>query len=258
MNTNVNEGRGNMSDLERTMERVRKLLAIAQDERANPHEAAAAADQAEKLMRKFQIEHADVISQDLKRRDSFTQKDVSAQMKKGPDHYRPAKVPLWANLLSFAIAKLHDAQVRIVYTDELGACVRFQGYKADVEMCSFTFDYLLNALVQAVRHFQKEDARGKDESASFRSGFVIALCANINRLSAEKKAEMEKASASRALVVVKSNAVIERFGEVKTRTIKTNPSVGDAFSEGRERGRRVDVARRGIGGGETAAARRLA
>lgn len=49
------------TELDAVIRRVQKLLAIAQDDRANEHEAAAAAAQAEKLMRKFQIDHTDFI-----------------------------------------------------------------------------------------------------------------------------------------------------------------------------------------------------
>ena len=54
------------------LRRVQKLLALASDNRANQNEASAAADMAERLMHKYQIEHQDVIIAALKRDDEFT------------------------------------------------------------------------------------------------------------------------------------------------------------------------------------------
>lgn len=260
-----NADRGSMSDLDRTMERVRKLLAIAEDERADANEAAAAAAMADKIMRKFQIEHADVVARSMSRADSFDSQDVSALMKRAaganPDWYRPTKVPMWAQWLATKIATLHDCQARLAETKELGACLRFSGYKADTQVAAWTFDYLSNAMISSTRRWQKDAkttlgrARGKDESESYRRGFIMSLNASIVKLIAEKTKEMQQASSSRALVLVKAQAVAERFGVVKYGTSRSRTSDGDAFSAGREAGKAVNVGVRVVGGSSSAALR---
>lgn len=249
--------RPNADLLARTIERVRKLLAIAQDDRANPNEAAAAAHQAEVVMRRFQIDHADVVASEMRHADSFDSVDVGVVMKRGQGH-RPSKTPPWAQWLAIAIGKLNDCQVRIAYNDDLGACLRFSGYKPDVLVSQWTFDFLVNTMIGAVRRYQKDSPRSKQESESFRRGFVLALTSKLRAQLDEKKAEMAQASSSRAMILVKTQAVSDRFGVVSYGNAKNVAvSRGDAFAHGREEGRKVDTRRGALGGGSTSSALRL-
>ncbi|HOW46139.1 MAG TPA: DUF2786 domain-containing protein [Rubrivivax sp.] len=67
-------------NLEAVMRRIKKLLAFAEDSRGNPTECAAAARMAESIMRKHQIEHADVITKELQGADAFASADVGTTM----------------------------------------------------------------------------------------------------------------------------------------------------------------------------------
>ena len=49
-------------NLEGVMRRIQKLLAIANDGRGDPNEAASAAAMAEKMMRKYQLDNADIVA----------------------------------------------------------------------------------------------------------------------------------------------------------------------------------------------------
>lgn len=263
---NPNDGRGSMSDIERTMERVRKLLAIAEDERADSNEAAAAASMADKIMRKYQIEHADIVERELKRGDAFDDHYSSSEMKRDlrgkEGSYKTKKNASWAQWLHVAIAQLHDCQSRQAIRPEFGYCLRFSGYRADVQVAAWTFDYLANAMIASTRRWQKEaskrgEPRTKVESNSYRDGFVTQLTGALRKMKAEKDAEMQQASASRSLVLVKTQLVAEKFGQA-TYLTKTSTArrVGDAFYAGREAGKQVNVGARGIGS-DAAPARRL-
>lgn len=239
-------------DLESVMRRVQKLLAIAEDARANPHEAAAAAAQAERIMRKYQLEHADVMRRDLTREDAFGTADVQAVMRRAQGH-RPQKVPAWAQWISIPTARLNDCEVRCAFTQEHGAVIRFFGYAPDVRVAAYTFDFLVGATIRAVRAFQREQPRSKRDSEAFRRGYVLAVLAQLRRLLAERESEVAT-SAGRDLVVVKAAAIQERFGEFNygSSKSKVNSNAAAAFVEGRKRGAALNVNRRGLSGQDSA------
>ena len=229
-------------DLESVLRRVHKLLAIAGDDRANAAEAAAAASQAEKIMRKYQIEHADVISATLNRDESFDQQHISGTMNPSA---RASGTTTWAGMLSLAVGRLNDCLASWARTDDLGVCVRYSGYKSDTQVALWTHLYVVNQMVSALRQHQKTHGSDRQESERFRKGFIIAVVGNINAAISAKKAEMAQASASRSLVIVKAQAVEERFGPQKEKRGRFSHS-GDAFARGHAAGSTVDIGRRGV------------
>lgn len=237
------------TDLESVLRRVHKLLAIAGDDRANPAEAAAAASQAEKVMRKYQIEHADVISASLQRDDSFDEQDISGTM-------NPSAVSktttTWGGMLSLAVGRLHDCRVCWARTSALGVCVRYSGYKSDTQVAVWTHLFIVNAMVSALRAYQRAHGSGRQDSERFRKGFIIAVVSSINKAIQAKHEEMAQAVASRALVVVKAQAVAERFGAQEIKHNRFSQS-GDAFHSGQAEGHKVDVGRRGVASGQSRA-----
>lgn len=232
-------------DLSGVMRRVQKLLAIAGDARANPEEAAAAAAMAEKVMRKFQLEHADVVRAELNSKDNFATEDACAVMKKGKGH-RPTSVPSWAQWLACQVAKLNDCEVKLAWNRELGSCIRFFGYKSDVQVCAWMFDYLTTTLIRNVRAYQKADQwgfkRSKAESESYRRGFVAMLQTLLQRSIDAKEREAQAASSNRALMVVKKQALAEHFGDFSYKTGKAKDvSNKEAFKAGLLDASKVDV-----------------
>jgi hypothetical protein len=235
-----------MDSLESITRRIRKLLAIAEDTRANPNEAAAAASQAEKLMRKFQLDHADVMRRELELKDAFGTVDSPAVMKRNAGH-KPRKVPGWAGWIAHGCAQLNDCEVAVARTPELGACVRFFGFKADVMVAAWTFDYVMNALIAAVREFQVVP-RSKSESDSYRKGYAISVSTALRRALEAKRAEAAAHHATNALVVLKGDKLRERFGNFKyTSAKKIVTREAHAYMAGRIDGSRLDVTRRGVG-----------
>ncbi len=244
----------NNTELANVMRRVQKLLAIAQDSRADANEAAAAASQAEKIMRKYQIDNADVISASFRNKTAaagmMKRAQCSANMKRDDPKRPPLKKnPAWAGWLGYRLAMLYDVQV--LYCFKAGhASVEFRGYEADVDMAAFTFDYLVSALIGAMKAYQRSGVkRSKVESESYRRGFVLALCVSLQRMKEDKDEEMNSVSSSRALVVLKMQAVDEHYGEAKYGTAKASKAtvIGSAYAAGRAAGERVDVSRRGVG-----------
>lgn len=239
-------------EIRKVVARIQKMLAIANDERANPNEAAAAASQAEKMMRKYQIDHAAVMAEEFKDADNFETMDCHVAMKRDVGH-RPKHVPPWGQWLAAGVAKLYDCHCNIISPAE-GGLIRFYGYAADVACAAWTFNYLVGATIRSCRQFQKPGPDGvkrtKPESASFRNGFVIAVCRKITFMVEERERELQEATLSRALVVLKRDAVQERFGEFNYKSGNHkigHDTYGAAFAAGIQEGKKVDVGRQAIG-----------
>lgn len=243
-------------ELNKILDRVRKLLAIAQDHRANPNEAAAAASQAENIMRKFNIDNADVLLKEARMGEvEFDTVDVYALMKRNVDNgHQPKKVPAWAGWLAVRVAKLNDCDVKIAWGDR-GACARFQGYKSDAQVAGWMYDYLLNAMINDLRAWQRTGQRTKVESNDFRNAHILAMCGKLKTMQDEREAAMRGAGASAgALIVAKANAVAAHFGAVKYGAGRGIQFKSNGANAGHEAGKRVDVGRRAVGGNGTAGA----
>ncbi len=241
------------TELDRVLARLQKILAIASDDRANVHEAAAAAEQAEKIMRKYQLSHADVLEKEMSKpkADTFVSRACKAVMKrdlKGKSAHNAVKVPGWAGWLGIAVARLNDCEVRYGYEEGQGACVRFYGYNADVQLTAWMFDYLVGSMIASMRAWQKVATRSKAESESYRRGFILTLCNRLREESNKKAIEMQAEVAGRSLMIVKAKAIAEAFGEFKYGTAKSvHVSRGHAFASGVEAGKKVDMNNRGVG-----------
>lgn len=231
------------NNLESILRRVQKLLALANDERANASEAAAAASQAENIMRKYQIDNADVIAAQLKRDDAFNTEDVGGTMNPGG---RASQTTTWAGQLALAIARLNDCKSEWVCTAKLGVCLRYSGYQSDTQVALWTHLYIVNQMGQALRKFQKDNFSDRSSSHQFRLGFVAAVIDGITQAIDMKRAEMAMASDSRALVLAKANAVAERFGAQKVKT--SGYAIANGYHAGHTEGRKVSLDRRGLSG----------
>lgn len=257
MNTQAHATDSSSNDLSGVLRRVQKLLAIANDHRADANEAAAAASQAEKIMRKYQLEHADVIAAEMKRNasTSMVYKAVFANMKRDDPKRTPAVTnPKWAQFLAVAIARLHECEVRQGFdANKFGvqvASLRFYGYHADVEMCAFTFDYLVGCLIAAVAWRQKHVTKDRLATEGYRKGFINELTARVATMQSDKEREQQAQSSSRALVVSKQQAIAEAFGDFGYKAAKRSV-IKDyhAYTAGINDARKVDVNRRGLEGG---------
>jgi len=243
-----------MSDnLESVMRRVQKLLAIAQDDRANPNEAAAAAGMAERIMRKYQLEESDIIIRDIKAGTDLETADCITSAK--TNGTKVETVPLWASWIATLVSAFNDCGARIVRNDNSEEVVRFFGYKGDVQLAKYMLDYLVSTTLRLCNEFKTTDlykVQGRKAVNSYRQGVSSGICASLLTLINEKQAQQQTQSTSTALVVVKQDAIVAKYGEVfSTRKSKSKVSDGAARHMGYQDGKRVDVARRGIEGSQS-------
>lgn len=247
-------------DLDAILRRVQKLLAIANDSRGDANEAVAAAAQAENILRKFNLDHADVLAAQLRAarpEDVMGTTRVRANMKRDTEGRPPLKrAPKWAGWLAIAVASLYDSQVRYVWDSKMGGTVvEFCGVRADAQVAGWTFDYLVGQMILGVRTFTAQHRQrygappDKVQNSSFRDAFVMALVVALRALRKMKQAELLGHVSGTSLVVCKAQAVAAHFGaaeygETKESTKMTNEA---AAAAGYAAGRRVDVARRAVG-----------
>lgn len=242
-------------DLDAILRRVQKLLAIAADSRGDPNETAAAAAQAENIMRKFNLDHADVLAADLRRNASEMMDTVrvNANMKRDdPTRTTLKRAPKWAGFIAFELGMLHDVHARFVWGDT-GVVVEFCGVKSDVQVAGWMFDYLVGQMIIAVRRFGEQHRKDygcppdKVANNEYRMGFVSAMNQALRALRKMKVAELEHHSSGTALVVAKKAAIEAHFGEFKYGTSKSRGiKNADAYYAGRADGAKVDVQRRGV------------
>jgi len=242
-------------NLESVKRRVQKLLAIAEHERSDPNEAAAAAGMAEKIMRKYQLDYADVIMAALKKGDDLSTEDIVCTAK--TNGTKTKVVSTWVGMIAVAVAELTECGCRASWTEEFEACVRFFGYTADVQLASWMLGYLVATTNRLCDEYKKTDEYmigGRRILNSYRQGVSIGITQAIRALVAAKKSEVQT-NAGTSLMVVKQDAIAAKYGEFKTRTPKTKVSHGESFFQGLSDGRKVDISQRPLPSAKAAAGR---
>ena len=242
---------------ESILRRIQKLLAIAGDDRADPNEAAAAAGMAEKVMRKYQIDHAELIMTSLKQGNDLGTEDVIASAKTNGTKVK--QVPAWAGWIAVAVSKFNECSASIVTTASGEKAVRFYGFTEDVKLASWTFSYLVattNRLVTAYKATEDYAHGGRAVLNSYRQGVATGIVKALKELIQKKAQETKASPAGSALVVAKAQAIAEAYGNHPTRRAKVNINrESGAFAAGVQDGRAVDVGRRAVTGGTSSTLR---
>jgi hypothetical protein len=229
------------------LRRVQKLLAIAQDTRADPNEAAAAARMAGIIMHKYQISESETLVATLQRGDDLTEKTYVATAKTNGTKVRA--VPAWAQWMAVGVAKLMDCGARVTYTVDGEAAIKFCGYTQDVQVSIWMFDYLVKTVLRLNEAYKTTDAYkrfGRTNLNSYRTGVATGICAALTEAKREKDAANATSNAGRSLVVVKADAIEKRFGGFGYATKKHVTRSAEAFSRGLQDGKKVDVSRRAV------------
>lgn len=233
---------------ESILRRIQKLLAIAGDDRADPNEAAAAAGMAERIMRKYQFEHADLILASLSAGNDLDTVDVVASAKTNGTQVK--QVPPWAGWIAVAVSKFTECSASVATNPDGEKCVRFYGFTEDVKLAGWTFNYLVattNRLVNAFKLTPDYATGGRVTLNSYRQGVATGILTALNALTHAKKEEMRSSSTSNALMVAKESAITAAFGAHPTRRAKTGVTQRTgAFAAGVRDGKAVDLGRRAV------------
>jgi hypothetical protein len=242
--TMTNENLGKLHD------RIRKLLSLSSN---NPSaaEAAAAAEKAEALMREHQISMSEIIVDQLQsknKREHMGRAHAYGNVNKANTEVK--EVPDFAQWLAVAVANFFDCHCVMskMWDGKWNqACVCFLGYKQDIEVCEWTFNYLMQTIRRASGEYRQTlHRRGitgtgqKLHSRSFRQGMAGEITKRLHelRIVRQKKTDTE---GGRALVLYQSklNAIEEVFGKITYRNGTATRIDGDAWMAGIAEGKKV-------------------
>lgn len=230
-------------DRERALEKVRKLLAMANDGRGNINEAEIAAKQAAALMAKHNIEAAEAQLQDL-----MSDEPDLAQEFADAGYYHPTtmatvkSIPKWVGMLAVGIAKLTQVKVDGAKLPTGQMRVRFSGYTTDVVFAKWLLPILCRAVYnEALNQFGDD---GRQAREAFRHFAASQIQARLYAMRKEQDQQLQTMGNGTALVVIdrKAQAIAEAFGaqSVKKVTRKTT-SCTDAAQAGRLFGSQVNI-----------------
>ncbi len=230
-----------MSEIDKIKDRIAKLLRMAADA-SSPNEAAIAAQRARNLMDKHQISEMDI---DQNYQEEFDSDYV------GEFFY--AK-PIHEDILSVAVAKYNDCQSCIEWTSQRtpnGKRMKgfvFNGYKSDVALAKAMFESLIECVNTLCRAYTKTLCSGGSRSTTmaFKYGACKVLTDRLEAMTKERTViTMAPGAAGTSLVIVKTKAVEEEFGEAKYTTTKavalSDEEKRRAYVKGAEEGRKIEI-----------------
>ena len=229
---------------DKVLARIRKMLALAEGQ-ADPNESAVAAGMAQKMMAKYNLEHADVMLNTLTE-DDLVEHDVEEHIQR--------KIPDWMGLLIVPIARLHDCQARYVHvykTVRSGArkphmVVQFLGQREDAQVAAWVFSYLVEEIQRLAKTYRKTYQPERSQMTDFRNGCSAAIRDTLKRLIDEKDAEFAQSSSGTALVECKSALVAQKYGGDWVNRQRTTQRQNQHAANGYAQGSNVSI-RKGVG-----------
>ena len=245
-------------EFEKIKNRIRKLLNMA-DDTSSPNEAAIAAERARKLMEQYQIDHVDVVMEELDDPDQLIYCETGKS-------YR--KVPGWMQSLAVSVARASECQVKLTFSGQtkkgkLMYRIRFEGYKPDVELCEWLFNYLCQQIDQQTKAERKLNKRFPADAyvqsprrylRSFRDGMSAGVRSKLSEF--YKQNDERVSDTARALVSAKSNAIAGKFGRATYTSGKYRSRDRSGYGAGQTASKNVNVSK-GISGSRANAGPKL-
>lgn len=233
-------------NVEGVMRRLEKLLAISKDHRADANEAAAAAAMAAKLMLKYQISEADAIISRLVKGEDMGQDGFVATFRR--DGTPVKQVPQWASIIGLAVARLTGTRASLSRNPKGEAVVLFMGYIPDVKTAISAMSYLQTSMDNLRRDFMETYTYKNVGVTSLNSytkglsnGVAAMLEENMKSNQTEMAEELKIGSQGNALVVAKSAAIDEKFGEQKTKSMTSAVTDEDSALKGYADGKNIKI-----------------
>lgn len=233
------------NEKKRIIEKIKKLLALAKDKGATTNEAATAARQAETMMRRYNLEMGDVITQELKNQDSLTWGFVRSNMFKNNGAFIK-KVQDWPQWIAVACSELYDCHVSLRLVPQEGHVIAFFGYEVDVSVCCWVYEYLLDCVRRASLQLTDAEALAarvtlRTYRTDFRRGMASELTAMLREAAKRKKQEDQQSSSCTALVIAKRQAVEQKYGAFEYGSRAAKYHSAEAMVRGQIAGRKTNI-----------------
>jgi hypothetical protein len=223
------------------LDRIKKLLSMANHERGNEHEQETAMRMANKLMLQHGIDAADLEAATGK---ASTYTWTSTTIPVGERATRMVWRPLWTGFLGYGIAQFTDCKLTSVDDQTYGVCVKFQGDEADVEFAGWLFKKLRD-----FGYAESKSVAGRHRN-TFLKAYSMRVGDRMKKLRAERDAAMKAAvtKSGTALIVVQNKLMLRdaEFGRQRVRTTRVK-FASDGYVQGRAAGNRANF-NRPIGG----------
>jgi len=236
-----------MSDKEKVMERIRKLLALATDDGATENEAAIAMKRARKLMDEHQIKQIDIENMaDARSKLKGEKQDFGDSWKKRP--------PKWLSTLCVAVADFNECIVKLEMepTKDFKCVIRYYGLEGDAVSSALMLEYLKQNCAKRFKQFaDAQGLKGKERNVAtrdFRQAYSHTICGKIREIVKERK--QSQLSNSKELMIIKNQLVTEIWG--KANYSKSKHTVRGTLAEnaGTISGQRAHLGRN-VGGSST-------
>ncbi len=237
-----------MSDTAKHADKIRKMMALAQDSGATPEEAANAAAMAAELALKHNLDLAQVMQEGQPKKKAFTH--LYATEGCGP---RDRAAGL---LLSHGLSRLYGCMNLVSWAPPTNK-YSFVGQEHNAQLCASWFDYLWRSCERANKEYNKT-LRGAGRTAkergaadqAFRLRFAEAVTTRLLQKLREMREKGVQQSNGTALMVVdwyeQEYREVQEYAATKMRVgkaAKTRTSVRDshAGAAGAEAGKRVSL-----------------
>lgn len=228
--------------------KVKKLLALAANEGATPAEAERAAVQAKALLRKYELDMADVMMKKMESDDPM----VEEYLQVNPTAYgknQLATLPIWIRFILTGVTIYTRTRVFIAKNNN----VMFAGMEHDVMMAKHLTQYLVDATYSQAT--KDSSAASKSDRSAFRYGMSSELQRRLKQLRREEDvaAEQEaKTSTGTSLMVIdqkRDQLLDQKYGALKTKKVKRSFQTS-AYDAGRQAGQRQSLNRQLSGGSQ--------
>lgn len=184
---------------DKILERIRRLLAMAEDA-SSPHEAAIAARRARSMMDKHQVTEEQA-------------KGVLDEFGEAMSDEEYVNWPSWLQGLAVLCAQENDCIAQF-FVNRLSPNhqntykkMAWVGYKADALMAKYLFDYLFHVIQKT----STEQCKIGKEGNMYREGFVYGVRQKLEAARAAR--EQTLLSTGKSLVVTKMTNVVAKYGE---------------------------------------------
>jgi hypothetical protein len=180
------------------MNKIKKLLAMANDPGASEQERETATRQAASLMAKHEIDEYDLMIAEGREWDLIEMECRGTR----PGKKNAVKVPPWINVLGFGVKLFCGVRCTILP----GGRMVFKGTRTQVELATWMHDALVNACYSG--------SKGRSDPSAWRNGYASAIQARLRDM--RKAADSDTPGGSgTALVLVQGRlemAMNEKWG----------------------------------------------
>jgi hypothetical protein len=221
-------------DRREILDKIKKLLAMAADV-GSPNEAATAARMAKKLMDKYNVEHAEVLTA------AMSHADFERHTHGDAFHH----FPKWQSILALAVGRYTDVLVHFAWAQpgvNDSRVLEFKGERSDLEVCKYLYTYLAVTLQRLVKQSPYNHAIGP--RTRFLLNAVHVVADRLRTMKAQDDAETATQPNGKAVVLVSKKLAMlnELFGKQTTSNHKF-ASGGEAARAGAKAGADIQIHR---------------